>query len=896
MTKKSVPVRLALAGVGLAIAALSPFTSAQDAPVCGCADCADHVVPHEVDPQVDARVRRLVGATTFWALPEDHRDIIAAKLIERGEEIPSLQDRSGETQPELNGRDVPLTTKQFLRAWETVGAWDFCTKEQYASFRPVHQRMILTLCRQLAEGHLFHVQPCFTPGTDPTLVNTVSDIISFGRLNNPNPRFEQIGRWQATAMDPGSTGQQGEPTIVTYSFPPDGTFIASGIGEGDGTNNLNAWLDGIYGNRQTWRNIYDDIFARWGELSGMTYVLEPNDDGADILFDENTPDGIDPNPGVVGVRGDLRMTAKALDGNSGTLAYNFFPQFGDMVLDSADNFFNTTTNNSIGLRNILWHEHGHGMGQLHTCPIQENKLMEPFISTAFEGPQFDDILNAQRHYGDNLEPNDTAGSATDIGLLTVPDSFAREEVSLDDDQDVDYYRFTLASPGEVTAMVTPLTAAYDAGPQTFFCDEAAPYNPLVFLNPAIELLDSSGTTVIASSSAAPAGSAESVVVTLNAGDYLVRLTASNPAGDQIIQYKLDIDTADPPFLPVSITVAGGLPTELMPGDTTDLTITIDEGDDTLVGVPSVNYRREGEGSFTSIASTAAGMNTFTAQLPAFLCGEDPEITVTADGATNGTTTLPTGAPQKITVSSGNQVTIDDAETDIGWTVSGNAVEGIWLRAVPQNNDRDDPPADFDGSGQAWLTGQFPGDPNSDVDGGSTILTGPAFDYSSGGTISFAYWMNDTVNTIGPEDGFFVEYSTDGTTWTQIRSYSTSSVWQTDVIDVDSEIGTPSSLQIRFIATDDDPGNVLECAVDALEFNRKFCEDPMMMDTLCDADLNNTFTVDVVDFTIFSMAFNTSVGDPDYNPDADLNNSGAVDIVDFTAFAGEFGFGPAECEP
>jgi hypothetical protein len=42
----------------------------------------------------------------------------------------------------------------------------------------------------------------------------------------------------------------------------------------------------------------------------------------------------------------MRMVAKAIDGNSGTLAYNFFPQFGDMVLDSADNFYSNLQNNS----------------------------------------------------------------------------------------------------------------------------------------------------------------------------------------------------------------------------------------------------------------------------------------------------------------------------------------------------------------------------------------------------------------------------------------------------------------------------------------------------------------------------------------------------------------------
>lgn len=57
---------------------------------------------------------------------------------------------------------------------------------------------------------------------------------------------------------------------------------------------------------------------------------------------------------------------------------------------------------------------------------------------------------------------------------------------------------------------------------------------------------------------------------------------------------------------------------------------------------------------------------------------------------------------------------------------------------------------------------------------------------------------------------------------------------------------------------------------------------------CLADFNDSGAVDIVDFSRFSTAFNTSVGDPGYDPDADINNTGTIDIVDFTLFASEFG--------
>ena len=67
------------------------------------------------------------------------------------------------------------------------------------------------------------------------------------------------------------------------------------------------------------------------------------------------------------------------------------PTNGDMVLDRSENWASGASGNFRFFRNTISHEHGHGIGMHHICPINQTKLMEPFLSTAFDGPRHDEI-------------------------------------------------------------------------------------------------------------------------------------------------------------------------------------------------------------------------------------------------------------------------------------------------------------------------------------------------------------------------------------------------------------------------------------------------------------------------------------------------------------------------
>ena len=92
--------------------------------------------------------------------------------------------------------------------------------------------------------------------------------------------------------------------------------------------------------------------------------------------------------GVIGVRGDVRLAGKFLDGLGGTNAQaGFIPQ-ADLTVDTGDSsYFGNSTNNYRALRNMLMHEIGHSFGLGHVDSNSAAFLMEGFSNNSFEGPQ-----------------------------------------------------------------------------------------------------------------------------------------------------------------------------------------------------------------------------------------------------------------------------------------------------------------------------------------------------------------------------------------------------------------------------------------------------------------------------------------------------------------------------
>lgn len=403
--------------------------------------------------------------------------------------------------------------------------------------------------------------PCFEQTADPVATDIVVEIIGALREqvreeHDHETRYSiQEGAWSSTATN-GSGILRGDPITLTWSYVPDGTTVNSTcLTWSPAPSDLLSFLIGVWGSGPTdpndlttapWHPVFVEAFGRWEAVTGITFVYEPNDDGVTVSYS---------NQGMTGTRGDIRLSGRAVDNYGGVLACAYYPVYGDVIFDTSDGYYAANLvggSASNALLNIIAHELGHALGVRHVCPVDQTKLMEPYISGAYRGPRFSEQLAGNRGFGDRMENNDAAGTAPLLGTVGPSTSLHADTLGIDGANDSDCFRFTLGgtTDQDITITLTPIGELYSynilAGSSC--STDTTSYDSQAVLDLQLELLDATGTTLLATAAATAAGSAEVLAGSFPPGEYVLRIS-QEPDGsgvgpiDDLQLYDLSLQNA-----------------------------------------------------------------------------------------------------------------------------------------------------------------------------------------------------------------------------------------------------------------------------------------------------------------------------------------------------------------
>ena len=366
--------------------------------------------------------------------------------------------------------------------------------------------------------------------------------------------------WQRTAS--GRRSGRGEAGTLTWSIVPDGTSITDGLDDFGGSDLIEFLNDNFDGDpsevdhtQQPWFSIFEDALGRWDEISGLDFVYEPNDDGGNHSE----------RPGILGVRGDIRFSGASIDGVSGVLAFNFFPEFGgDMAIDTDETGFARRSNNFRFFRSTIMHEIGHAIGLDHVVSTTDDLLMDAFADPSIDGPQLDEVRGAHFYFGDAFEAanngqgNDIVSRATDLGDLVAGGSLiigadadvrsqaiptsATDFVSISHDNDIDFYSFTVDRPGTLNAELTPLGGVFNQSG-----DNQDRFDANARIDLSIRILDQNGRSSLVFEDEGFAGETELAETELTEpGTYFARIEGLDE--DSIQLYMLDLSFTGAPVL------------------------------------------------------------------------------------------------------------------------------------------------------------------------------------------------------------------------------------------------------------------------------------------------------------------------------------------------------------
>jgi hypothetical protein len=358
------------------------------------------------------------------------------------------------------------------------------------------------------------------------------------------------------------------------------------------------------------------------------------------------------------------------------------------------------------------------------------------------------------------------------------------------------------------------------------------------------------------------------------------LNAVEYVGDWLIDHAVKFSFVTP------------LPGVLTPGVPTPLSVNIFRGTTSPVpGTQTLYYRIGTTGLFTAVAMTATDADSYGVSLPSGPCNALVQFYFSTQTASGITVTDPAGgaaAPYVAAVTAPSVVVSDGGETNTGWTmgVAGDtATSGQWTRGDP-NGTVAQPENAYAGS-SCFFTGQGPvggADGTADVDNGFTTLVTPALNLAgmTGVNVSYARWYDDEHGAAPGQDVFTVSVSSDnGAHWTTVETVGpggsqTSGGWFVHSFALTDFVPATSQVRLRFVADDENPGSLVEAAIDELRVTVSTCGTPCVADWNRDGTVNSTDVSDMIN-TWFEDQANGTLN-ADFNHDGTSNSTDVSDFI------------------
>jgi len=290
---------------------------------------------------------------------------------------------------------------------------------------------------------------------------------------------------------------------------------------------------------------------------------------------------------------------------------------------------------------------------------------------------------------------------------------------------------------------------------------------------------------------------------------------------------------------VQLGLVSGAPALLHPSGTS-LPVTLTELSPGAYAPGTAKLHYDAGAGAVTVDLVDQGGGSFLASFPPLSCGASVSFYLSAE-STNGVTWVepPNGAFFNSTVGTGLSTAFSDGfETSLGWTVGAagdDATTGIWVRANPNGtaaqpeDDHTAPPGTL-----CFFTGQGPAGGSvgeSDVDGGKTTLVSPTLNLSAvdNPQISYWRWYSNTQGGTPGADVFVVQVSGNGgASWTNVETVGPTGPeagggWFKHQFKVADFVVPTANVKVRFVASDEGSGSVVEAAVDDFALIGVQCE-------------------------------------------------------------------------